>query len=79
MKADLKKIDALLTQAFQESEGPFSVLIKVDSVSPAPLLGSLNKDEILDLTKSALITSIELSKRIASRRWRSRSKKNRRS
>lgn len=77
MKKYLDKLDTLLTLAFQESEGPFSVLIKTQ-VSSAPLLGSLNKDEIKALIKDSLITNIELSKRIASRRWRSRSAKDRR-
>lgn len=77
MKKYLDKLDTLLTLAFQESEGPFSVLIKTQ-VSSAPLLGSLNKDEIKALIRDSLITNIELSKRIASRRWRSRSAKDRR-
>ncbi|HVI42675.1 MAG TPA: hypothetical protein VM577_18665 [Anaerovoracaceae bacterium] len=78
MADDLTKLDTLLTLAFQESEGPFSVLIKVNGQSNVPVSRDLTKEEILELSKDELITSIELSKRIASRRWRSRSKKNRR-
>lgn len=78
-KDDLTKLDALLTLAFQESEGPFSVLVKVKSQSQKAIPCELvSKEEIFALSKDDLIISIELSKRIASRRWRSRSKKNRR-
>jgi hypothetical protein len=77
MKENLEKIDTLLTLAFQESDGPFSVLIKMEGVT-AFLIGLLSKEEILTLSKVESLIKIELCKRVSNRRWRGRWRRDRR-
>lgn len=74
---DYNKIDVNLTLAFQNSDGPFNVLVLVDGLTKKII--SLNKADILELSDDPHVYKIELDCRLINysgirqdRRWRKR-------
>jgi len=72
---NVSKISTMLCLGFQESEGPFSVLITFEGGQEA---ATLSKTEIQTLSDQELVIHIDLDRRDVDRRWRDRNKSERR-
>ncbi len=67
---NIKKITPALAQAISQYEGPFEIFISCFDGSKTEFC--TNKDTIFQLTESAGISVIDLSRRVRDRRWRER-------
>lgn len=63
---NLKKINHLLALAFQNSEGPFEVIVKYDNGTS--LSGSMTKERISTLSEKESVVEIKIGTRLTNRR-----------